>query len=99
MMLQYCSLYRRDNLILVNNICEAALISLFWAPNGLNELSETRFEFPFILTGQRTMYGFFNRQIIAHTQILVHRWWPRTRISAPFGILTKPEFSFVCDLG
>ena len=27
---------------------------------------------------------FFNRPIIAHTQILVHRWRPRTRISVLF---------------
>ena len=27
---------------------------------------------------------FFNRPIMAHTQILVHRWGPRTRISALF---------------
>ena len=27
---------------------------------------------------------FFNKPIIAHTQILVHRWRPRTRISVLF---------------
>ena len=30
-------------------------ISLFWAPNGLNELPEVRFELPFILIGKSTM--------------------------------------------
>ena len=39
----------------VSNFCEASLISLFWAPNGLNEISEARFEFPFIFFGKSTM--------------------------------------------
>ena len=39
----------------VSNFCEASLIFLFWAPNGLNELSEVRFEFPFIFFGKSTM--------------------------------------------
>ena len=29
--------------------------SLLWTPNGLNELQEERFEFPFILIGKSTM--------------------------------------------
>ena len=36
----------------VSDVCEAAQLSLFWAPNGLNELPEMRFEFPFILIGK-----------------------------------------------
>ena len=32
-------------------MCEAAQRSLFWTPNGLNELPEVRFEFPFNLIG------------------------------------------------
>ena len=28
---------------------------MFWAPNGLNELKEERFKFPFILIGKSTM--------------------------------------------
>ena len=28
---------------------------LFWAPNGLNELTEMRFKFPFNLIGKSTM--------------------------------------------
>ena len=28
---------------------------MFWAPDGLNELKEQRFEFPFILIGKSTM--------------------------------------------
>ena len=43
------------NLISVSDVCEAAPISLFWVPNGLNELPEERFEFLFILIGQSTM--------------------------------------------
>ena len=78
------SLRRRPrNLTSVSNVCEAVPSSLFWAPNGLNELPEVRFEFPFILIGKSTM-AFFNRPIMARTQILVHRWGSRTRISALF---------------
>ena len=29
----------------VSNVCKAALISLFWAPNVLNELTEVRSNF------------------------------------------------------
>ena len=38
-----------------SNVCEAVPGSLFWAPNGLNELLEVRFEFPFILIKKSTM--------------------------------------------
>ena len=40
---------------LMNNVCEEEPISMFWTPNGLNELKEERFEFPFILIGKSTM--------------------------------------------
>ena len=49
------SLCRRVNLSPVSNVCEAAPISSFWAPKGLNELPEMRFEFPFKLIGELTM--------------------------------------------
>ena len=48
------SLCRRLDLSPVSNVCEAVPMSLFWAPNGLNELPEIRFEFPFKLTGELT---------------------------------------------
>ena len=35
----------------MNNVCEEEPISMFWAPDGLNE---QRFEFPFILIGKST---------------------------------------------
>ena len=62
------------NFSLVSNICEVVPISLFWALNGLDELPEIRFVFPFNLTDKLTIYGIFNRPIMAHTQILVHSW-------------------------
>ena len=34
---------------------QAAPKSLFWAPDGLDELAEVHFEFPFILIGKSTM--------------------------------------------
>ena len=49
------SLRCRRNLTPVSNVCEAAPISMFWAPNGLNELPEVRVEFPFILIGKSAM--------------------------------------------
>ena len=49
------SLRRRRNVTPVSNVYEAALISLFWPPTGLNELLEMRFEFPFNLIGKSTM--------------------------------------------
>ena len=48
-------LLRRRNLTWVSNACEAAPRSLFWAPNGLNELPEVCCKFPFILIGQSIM--------------------------------------------
>ena len=41
---------------------KAAPKSLFWAPDGLDELLEVHFEFPFILIGKLTL-GFFYRLI------------------------------------
>ena len=73
------SLRCRRNLTSVSNVCEAAPISMFRAPNGLNELPEVRVEFPFILIDQSAM-AFFNRPMMARTQIRVHRWEPRTRM-------------------
>ena len=60
--LGFPSLSRRRNLTPVSNVCKAALKSLFWAPNGLNELTEVCLEFPFNLIGKSTM-AFFNRLI------------------------------------
>ena len=57
-------------------------MSLFRAPNGRYELPEERSEFLFILIGKSTVV-FFNKPVMACTQILVHRA-PRTRISALF---------------
>ena len=73
------SLRCRRNLTSVSNVCEAAPISMFRAPNGLNELPEVRVEFPFTLIDQSAM-AFFNRPMMARTQIRVHRWEPRTRM-------------------
>ena len=73
------SLRCRRNLTSVSNVCEAAPISMFRAPNGLNELPEVRVEFPFILIDQSAM-ALFNRPMMARTQIRVHRWEPRTRM-------------------
>ena len=46
---------RPNTLTPVSNVYKAALISLFWALNGLNELPEMRFKFLFSLIGKLTM--------------------------------------------
>ena len=48
-------LRRKRYLTPVSNVYEGALISLFWTPKTLNELSEMRFEFCFKLIGKSTM--------------------------------------------
>ena len=50
-----CGLRCRGNLTPVSNVCAAALTSLFWALNGLYELPEVHFEFPFNLIGKSTL--------------------------------------------
>ena len=73
LLLRSNSLHRRRNLIPVSNVCESAPRSLFWSPNGLNELQKMRFKFPFNLIGKSGDDGFFNEPIMVLTQILVHR--------------------------
>ena len=92
------SLRRRRNLTWVSNVSEAEPRSLFWAPKGLNELPELRFEFPFVLICKLTM-PFLKGQFTARTQILVRRRGPRKTISALFRRRSQPEFSFVCGVG
>ena len=36
---------------------------------------------------------------MVRTQILLHRWGPKTEISALFRRRTEPELSFVCGAG
>ena len=45
------SLRADNNLTLISTVSEAAQRTLFWTANGLNELPEVRFEFPFNLNG------------------------------------------------
>ena len=72
-------LHCRLILTLASDACKAAPRSLFWTTTGLNELLVVEFKFPFNLTGNLTIW-FFNRPVMVHTQIIVHRWGPRTRI-------------------
>ena len=54
-----CSLFmyslRCNYLTSVSDVCQAWLISLIWAPNGLNIFPEVWFEFAFIVIGKWTM--------------------------------------------
>ena len=72
LLLQSNSLRRGRNQIPVSNVYELTPISSFWAPNGLNELQETR-EFPFNLIGKSGDDGFSKGQIMVRTQILVQK--------------------------
>ena len=47
---------------LYNNVCEAASRSLFWTTNGLNELPEVRFEFPFSLNSMAVLSSWAHEQ-------------------------------------
>ena len=73
------SLLRRRYLIPVSKVCEAARISLFWLPSGLNELPEMRVEFPFNLVGKFTIAFFKQANHGAYLNSGTHRWGPRTR--------------------
>ena len=54
-------------------VCEVAPRSLFWVPNGLNELLEACFEFRIELIGQsQNVFFFFNGPIMARAQLMAH---------------------------
>ena len=75
----YCiiaSLRRRCNLTWVSNICKAAPLSLFWAPNELDELQEEHFEFPFILIGKSIMTFFTGHSRHVLTSCYTGGWGP-----------------------
>ena len=78
----------RYNLTPVSNICKAALISLFWAPSGLNKLPERRFQV-FFHPDWCIDNGLFNRPIMARTQILVHGWGPKQEFLCCFEDVTN----------
>ena len=82
---QAASLLCRRNLTPPSDVCEVAPIFLFWAdPRRTQRITGNAFEFSFNLIGKLTMAFVFIRPIMARTQILVHRWGPRTVISALF---------------
>ena len=78
-----------------SNVCKAAPIFSFWAPNGLNALLEMRSEFLFILIGKKNN-GFFNRPIMECTQILVHGWGAEQGFWCCFKDGLNQGFGFVC---
>ena len=64
-------------------------ISFFWDPIRLNNCSNSSqisLQFGWLVNN-----GIFNKPIIAHTQILVHRWGPRTRVLALFHRCTNTK--------
>ena len=76
-------LHCRYNLTSVINVCKAALISLFWGAQQTQQITKNVFQIS-LQPDWQTDNGIFNRPIMVHTQILVHRWRPRTRISVLF---------------
>ena len=82
--------HRRNLTSFYSNICETVPISLFWAPNRLNELTEMFQIFP-QTDWQIKNHSIFNRPITVPTQILLHRWKPRTRILLLFCRQTYPK--------
>ena len=94
------SLLRRPYLIPVSKVCEAAPISLFWLPSGLNELPEMRVEFPFNLVGKFTIAFFLTGQSWRVFKFRYTQVGAQNEISALFCRRTLPErFRFVCDAG
>ena len=75
----------RRNLTPVSNPSEVAPISLFWAPDGLNEIPDK-----FRICRQHDLKvdnAFFNRPIVTHTQVILNK---------NFGAVThKRKFSSV----
>ena len=53
---------------------------LVLGPQGVNFITGNEFQISLQPVWQIDT-GFLNKPIIAHTQILVYRFWPRTRIS------------------
>ena len=74
---------RRRNLTLVSGVCEAAPISLMC--QRTQRITGSAFPISFYPDWQINN-DIFNRPVLkmARTQILVHRWGPRTRILALF---------------
>ena len=89
----FVSRRRRRNLTLVSGVCEAATISLMC--QRTQRITGSAFRISFYPDWQINN-DVFNRPVMARTQILVHRWGPRTRILALFRRRTLPEFSILC---
>jgi len=81
------SLRRRGNQTPVSNVCEAAPRSLFCPPPPPPRRTQRITRSAFRISFQSDWLidnGIFNRPIMARTEILVHRWGPRSRILALF---------------
>ena len=88
-----CSLCRRHNLLPVSNICKA--VPIFWAANH----NVFRYSFQ---PDWHTDNGIFKRPIIAHMQVLVHRWATGCPVAGFQCCLTRglnQKFSSVCGTG
>ena len=86
------SLCVRHGLTLVSNVCATASADiLVLGPQRTQPITRSVYQFSFHL-GKQINNGFFNWPIMMHTQILVHRWRPRRRVSALFQI-TWTEFT------
>ena len=75
-----------------SNVCEAAPISLFWALNGLNELPEVRFKFPFNLIGKLIM-AFLTGQ----SWRVVKSWYTSGAQTKDFGAVSQKDLTRSLD--
>ena len=85
------SLRHRRILTSVSNVCEEALMSLFWAPKDSTYYRKSVSNFLSSCLANRHWHGAYSN---LSTQVR-----PRTRISALFCRRTWPAVSFVCGAG
>ena len=92
------SLCLRPNLTQDSHVCESStrvLVRTHW-------ITQSKFQIS-LQPDWQLNNGFFNRPIMVHTQILVHRWRPRTRISSlacqqtyPWGLVSSVVQAIPC---
>ena len=84
------SVYHQHNLTLVSNLRKAVPKSLFWALNGLNNLTEMCFEFPCNPIGKATM-AFLTGQ----SWRALKSWYTGGASNKDFGITSQTDLTRV----
>ena len=73
--------------------------TLVLGPRRTQRITGSAFWFFFFQPNWQIDNGYFNRPVMALTQILVHSWRPRTKISVLARRRTYQRFGFVCGDG